>query len=54
MYRSPRSRLVGLAYLAPAVAFVLAFTAYPLAPMLWMSLHSWSLLTPPRFVGLAN
>ncbi|MFL5792918.1 MAG: carbohydrate ABC transporter permease [Actinomycetota bacterium] len=54
MYRSPRSRLVGLAYLAPAVAFVLAFTAYPLAQMLWMSLHNWSLLTPPRFVGLAN
>jgi multiple sugar transport system permease protein len=54
VYRSPRSRLVGLAYLAPAVAFVLAFTAYPLAQMLWMSLHNWSLLTPPRFVGLAN
>src|SRR5687768_18433904 len=22
--------------------------------MVWMSLHSWSLLTPPEFVGLAN
>jgi multiple sugar transport system permease protein len=54
VYRSPRSRLVGIAYLAPALLFVLVFTAWPLAQMLWMSLHNWSLLTPPRFVGLAN
>jgi multiple sugar transport system permease protein len=54
LYRSRRSRLVGLAYLAPALLFVLAFTAWPLAQMVWMSLHSWSLLTPPRFIGLAN
>ena len=54
VYRSRRSRLVGLAYLAPALLFVLVFTAWPLAQMGWMSLHSWSLLTPPRFIGLAN
>jgi ABC-type sugar transport system permease subunit len=54
VYRSRRSRLIGIAYLAPAVLFVLVFTAYPLAQMLWMSLHNWSLLTPPKFVGLAN
>ncbi|MFL6224720.1 MAG: carbohydrate ABC transporter permease, partial [Actinomycetes bacterium] len=54
LYHSRRSRLVGLAYLAPALLFVLAFTAWPLAQMGWMSLHSWSLLTPPRFIGLAN
>jgi len=45
---------VGLAYLAPALLFVLVFTAWPLAQMAWMSLHSWSLLTPPEFIGLAN
>ena len=22
--------------------------------MVWMSLHNWSLITPPRFVGLGN
>jgi len=49
-----RGRLVGIVYLAPALVFVLAFTAYPLVQMAWMSLHSWSLLTPPRWVGLAN
>jgi multiple sugar transport system permease protein len=54
VYRSKRSRLVGFAYLAPALAFVLAFTVYPLGQMMWMSLHNWSLLTPPVFVGLDN
>lgn len=46
--------MAGLAYLAPALIFVLVFTVYPLAQMAWMSLHNWSLITPPRFTGLAN
>jgi multiple sugar transport system permease protein len=54
MKRRTRSRLVGLAYLAPALAFVGAFTVYPVGQMAWMSLHNWSLLTPPRWVGFAN
>ncbi|GAA3588863.1 sugar ABC transporter permease [Nonomuraea rosea] len=54
MRHGPRGRLVGFAYLAPALLFVLAFTAYPLVQMAWMSLHNWSLLSPPRFVGAAN
>jgi multiple sugar transport system permease protein len=54
LYRSRRSRLIGLAYLAPALLFVLAFTAWPLAQMIWMSFHNWSLITPPRWVGMAN
>ena len=54
MHRSARRRLVGLAYLAPALVFVLAFTAYPLGQMVWMSFHNWSLLAPPRFIGLDN
>ncbi|MFD1538311.1 carbohydrate ABC transporter permease [Nonomuraea guangzhouensis] len=54
MRHGSRRRLVGFAYLAPALLFVLAFTAYPLVQMAWMSLHNWSLLSPPRFVGTAN
>jgi multiple sugar transport system permease protein len=54
MYRSRRRRLVGLAYLAPALIFVLVFTGYPLGQMVWMSLHNWSLISPPRWVGLGN
>ena len=54
MYRTRRARLTGIAYLAPAVLFVLVFTAYPLGQMIWMSFHNWSLINPPRYVGLAN
>ena len=43
-----------MAYLAPAVIFVLVFTVYPLGHMVWMSFHNWSLITPPRWVGLGN
>jgi multiple sugar transport system permease protein len=54
MNRRSRRRLTGIAYLAPALIFVLAFTVYPLGQMIWMSLHNWSLIAPPKFVGLAN
>jgi multiple sugar transport system permease protein len=54
VYWTRRSRLTGIAYLTPALLFVLAFTAYPLGHMIWMSFHSWSLITPPSWVGLGN
>jgi multiple sugar transport system permease protein len=46
--------MLGLLYVAPAVAFVALFTAYPFVQMVWMSLHNWSLLEPPRWVGISN
>jgi multiple sugar transport system permease protein len=54
LYRSRRSQLIGFAYLAPALVFVLVFTAYPLVQMVWMSFHNWSLITPAKYVGLDN
>jgi multiple sugar transport system permease protein len=54
MYANANSKLIGLAYLAPAVLFVLVFTAYPLSQMAWMSFHNWSIIEPPRWVGLSN
>jgi multiple sugar transport system permease protein len=54
MYSNPRGKLIGLIYLAPALLFVLIFTAYPVAQMVWMSLHDWSLIAPAKWVGLAN
>ena len=54
MYGGWRRRWLGLAYLSPALLFVLAFTVYPLAQMIWMSLHNWSLISPPTWVGLDN
>jgi multiple sugar transport system permease protein len=49
-----RSRASGLMYVTPALLFVLTFTAYPFARMVWVSLNSWTLITPPSFVGLDN
>lgn len=54
MYAAKRNKLIGLLYLAPALIFVSAFTAYPFFQMLWLSLNNWTLLTPPRFVGFDN
>jgi multiple sugar transport system permease protein len=54
MTASRRRKLTGLLYLAPAVAFVLAFTAYPLTQLVSMSFTNWSLITPPRNIGLTN
>ena len=55
MYKSNwRGYSTGLLYLAPAVLFVAVFTAYPVVQMAWMSLHNWSLLEPPRWVGFDN
>ncbi len=48
------SRYVGLLYVAPALVFVLVFTAYPLAQMVWMSLHNWSLIAAKKYVGAGN
>ena len=49
-----RRQLMGLLYLAPALAFVLAFTAWPFVQMIWMSLHNWSLIAERKFVGTGN
>ena len=49
-----RRRLTGLLYVAPAVIFVLVFTAIPLVRMVAMSFTNWSLITPPKFTGSTN
>jgi multiple sugar transport system permease protein len=54
MYRTRRSKLIGLLYLSPALLFVLVFTAYPFIQMVWLSFNNWSLITPPSFAGLNN
>ncbi len=54
MYRSKRNRRLGLLYVLPALLFVLVFTAYPFVQMIWVSLNSWSLIKPPKFIGLNN
>lgn len=54
MYSSRSKAFVGFLYLAPALIFVAVFTAFPLAQMVWMSFHNWSIIEPARWVGWAN
>ena len=49
-----KSKVAAFLYVTPALAFVLAFTVYPLLQLVWMSLHNWSLIAPKRFIGLGN
>ncbi len=41
-------------FLAPSAIPLVLFTFTPMATSLWVSLHSWDLLTPMRWVGLSN
>jgi multiple sugar transport system permease protein len=54
MYATRRYKLIGFLYLTPALLFVLVFTVYPFLQMVWLSFNNWSLITPPRFVGVDN
>ena len=49
-----RRKLTGLLYVAPAVIFVLVFTAYPVSQMVSISFTNWSLISAPKDVGLGN
>ena len=49
-----RRKLIGTAYVMPALLFVLTFTVYPFARMFWISLNDWTLITPAEYVGLDN
>ena len=54
MLATRRNKLTGLLFLTPALLFVAAFTLYPLIQLVWMSFNSWSLITPPKFIGSGN
>lgn len=46
--------LAAYAFLSPALVLFLVFLAGPLVAALALSVQSWDLLSPPRFVGLDN
>ena len=54
MTATRRRQLTGLLYVAPAIVFVLVFTAYPVIQMVSISFTNWSLIAPPKNVGLGN
>jgi len=47
-------RLWGGLFVAPAVTIFVIFKYIPMAWAMWLSLSSYDLLTPPRFIGLDN
>jgi multiple sugar transport system permease protein len=46
--------LEGYFFASPFIIGFLAFIAFPMLYSVWLSFHSWDLLSPPRFIGLAN
>jgi multiple sugar transport system permease protein len=54
MLATRRNKLTGLLFLTPALLFVALFTFYPLMQLVWMSFNSWSLITPPKYIGTGN
>jgi multiple sugar transport system permease protein len=52
--RAWRRQWAGLAFAGPAVIGLLCFTAYPVLASLYYSFCSYRVLTPPRFIGVAN
>ncbi len=49
-----REWLAGYLFASPFIVGFLVFTAYPMAYAVWLAFHRWDLLTPPKFIGLAN
>ena len=49
-----RQSLVGIGFILPAVVFFAIFNFYAIGYALYLSFTSWDLLTPPRWIGLAN
>ncbi|RIQ25888.1 carbohydrate ABC transporter permease [Jiangella rhizosphaerae] len=49
-----RQTLAGLAFLSPALVLFIVFIAGPFAFAIFLSFHSWDLLTPREYVGLEN
>jgi multiple sugar transport system permease protein len=52
--RQQREILAAYLFLSPALVLFLVFIAGPFLGAFGLSLFSWDMFTPPRFVGLAN
>lgn len=49
-----RQAMEGWLFASPWMVGFLTFTAGAMAFSVWMSFQKWNILTPPRYVGLAN
>ncbi len=52
--RRRRNRLWVLVFLLPSALPLAVFTLAPMVSSLWVSLHSWNLISPMEWVGLGN
>jgi len=46
--------IVGYLFISPSFIGLLIFLWGPIGKAAWMSLHEWTLLSPPRFIGFKN
>jgi multiple sugar transport system permease protein len=46
--------LQGYFFASPFIIGFLVFTAGPMLYSMWLSLHSWDLISPPEFIGIGN
>ena len=49
-----REWLAGYAFASPFLIGFLVFTAFPMVYSIWLSFHSWDMISTPRFIGLDN
>ena len=49
-----RRGIYGILFIAPAMIFFLVFNLYPMVNGFYLSLTNYTLLRPPRFIGLGN
>jgi multiple sugar transport system permease protein len=52
--RHNRDTVVAYTFLTPMIVYFAIMTFVPLAFLIGMSLNQWNIITPPKFVGLAN
>jgi multiple sugar transport system permease protein len=53
-YRRRRDAIVAWSFLTPMVLYFLVMTFVPMGFLIGMSLMEWDIISPPRWVGLAN
>lgn len=49
-----REWMAGYFFAAPFIIGFLVFIAFPMIYSIWLSFNKWDMLSPPRFIGLAN
>lgn len=49
-----REWIDGYLFASPFIIGFFAFVAFPMVYSLWLAFQRWDLISPPRFVGLAN